>query len=627
MPTKNIQKDVRYLNKDFVSTRNALIDFAKVYFPEEYSDFSDASVGMMFIEMSSYVSDVLSLYSDTQLRESLLPSARNFKNVINIAQSFSYQPKVAGVSHTTLDVYQTIPATSFPFVPDWRYALKIKDLRGSSETNPDISFRIEDTVDFAESGSTPTEVTIYQTNTAGDEITYFLLKKSVPASSGIVTTKEFTVAIAQKYLKIILPDTDVIDILSVKDSDGNDWYEVPYLAQDMILESVNTSLVSDFSNYKTIVPYILRYKKVSKRYIKRVRDDGRTEMQFGAGTSAYADELIIPNPKTLGYTYFNKPLDPRNFLNTRTYGQIPSNTTLTVTYVRGSDEQANVPVGDIKNISNYEVSNDDTSINQGLLATVKASLAIVNSTPAVGSKGAESVEEVRNNALAFFAAQDRCVTREDYEVRILSMHPKYGSIAKVKIVQDDQLAGGSVGGGAPDNPNHGINRIPNPLALNAYCLGYNSLKNLTQLNTAIKHNLQYYLQQYRIATDAINIKDAYIINIGIEFEIIAYQNVINKREVVLACIEELKKYFNIDNWQIGQPIILSELYNLLDKIEGVRTVTNILITNKYDSTGATYSNNFYSIGSATIDGVVYTSLDPSCFEVKYPNKDIFGRAR
>ena len=198
---------------------------------------------------------------------------------------------------------------------------------------------------------------------------------------------------------------------------------------------------------------------------------------------------------------------------------------------------------------------------------------------------------------------------------------------KVKIFQDDQLDGSSVSGGGSGDTNYGVNRIPNPLALNAYCLAYDANKNLTQLNTAIKNNLQHYLYQYRIATDAVNIKDGYIVNIGVEFDIITYQNVINKREVVLACIEELKRYFEIDNWTIGQPIILSELYNLLDKIDGVRTVSNILITNKYDATGATYSNNFYSIGSATIDGVVYTSLDPSVFEVKYPNKDIFGRAK
>ncbi len=221
--------------------------------------------------------------------------------------------------------------------------------------------------------------------------------------------------------------------------------------------------------------------------------------------------------------------------------------------------------------------------------------------------------------MAYFAAQDRCVTAEDYETRILSMHPKYGRIAKVKIVQDEQIAYGD-----------GVNpfeRIPNPLALNAYCLGYDSNKNLVSLNSAIKSNLKNYLEQYRMVTDAINIKDAYIINIQVNFEIITYPNVVNKREVIIRCIDELKTYFDISKWYIGQPIVLSEIYTLLDRVEGVRTVSDVSIINKFDNTGVDYSVNVYDVASATIDGVVYTSLDPSCFEVKYPNKDIFGRAK
>ena len=615
MPTKDIFKDVKYLNKDFASIRNNLIEFSKVYFPDEYNDFSDSSVGMMFIEMCSYVADVLSLYTDTQLRESLIQYAKNKNNIINIAQSFSYQPKLAGISYTDLDVYQIIPATGFPFTPDWNYALKIKNLRVSSETNPDIQFTVDGTINFAESGSEPTEVTVYELD--GDAIAYYLLKKTVKASSGIITTKEFSVGPAQKYLKIALPDTDIVDILSVIDSDGNVWYEVPYLAQDTVIETIPTEQVADFSEYRFTVPYMLRYKKAPRRFIKRVRSDNRVELQFGAGVSAYADEILIPNPKTIGYTYFNRPIDPRNFLNTRTYGLAPSNTTLTVTYVRGTDERANSPVGDINIISNAEIdTNTNTGLDQGLYNRVRSSLAVSNPVPATGAKGAESLDEIRNNAMSFFAAQDRCVTIEDYRIRIMSMHPRYGSVAKVDIVQD--FLSRNIKGNDRDNI------IQNPLALNAYCLSYDSNKHLTHLNAAVKSNLQNYLEQYRMATDAINIKDAYIINIGVEFDIITYQNVKNKREVVIRCIDALKKYFNIDNWQIGQPIILSEIYNILDKIEGVRTVSDVRIVNKY---GNEYSNNVYNIDSATYDGVIYTSLDPSCFEVKYPDKDIFGRAK
>jgi len=619
MPTKNLIKDVKYLDKNFSDVRNALIDFSKIYFPNEYSDFSDSSVGMMFIEMTSYVADMLSLYIDTQLRESMLQHAVNRSNIVNIAQSFSYIPKLAGVSYTNLDVYQIIPATGFPFTPDWRYALKIKDLTVSSETNPDISFRVDDVVDFAESGSQNTEINVFETNATGDEVTYFLLKKRVTASSGIIVEKQYTVGNPQKYFKIVLPDEDIIDIVSVVDSDGNSWYEVPYLAQDMVLDNVPTEMSAQYSAYRYTVPYLLRFKKVAKRFTRRVRSDNRTEMQFGAGTSAYTDEILVPNPDNIGYTYFNSPVDPRNFLNTRTYGQVPANTTLTIKYVRGTDESANRPVGDINLISNAQIDIDTSGLTPGLVTRVKGSLAASNIIPAVGSRGAESNEDIRQNAMAYFAAQDRCVTAEDYETRILSMHPKYGRIAKVKIIQDEQISVGDA-----TNP---LERIPNPLALNAYCLGYDLNRNLVPLNSAIKSNLKNYMDQYRMVTDAVNIKDAYLINIQVEFEIITYPNVVNKREVVIRCIDELKTYFDITNWYIGQPIVLSEIYTMLDRVEGVRTVSTVNIINKFDSTGVEYSVNVYDINSATIDGVVYTSMDPSIFEVKYPNKDIFGRAK
>jgi hypothetical protein len=619
MPTKNLIKDVKYLDKNFSDVRNALIDFSKIYFPNEYSDFSDSSVGMMFIEMTSYVADMLSLYIDTQLRESMLQHAINRSNIVNIAQSFSYIPKLAGVSYTNLDVYQIIPATGYPFVPDWRYALKIKDLTVSSETNPDIAFRVDDVVDFAESGSQDTEINVFETNAAGDEVTYFLLKKKITASSGIITEKQYTVGSPQKYFKIVLPDEDIIDIVNIFDSDGNQWHEVPYLAQDTILDSVATEISSQYSQYRYTVPYLLRFKKVAKRFTRRVRSDNRTEIQFGAGTSAYTDEILVPNPANIGYTYFNTPIDPRNFMNTRTYGQVPANTTLTIKYVRGTNETANRQVGDINIISNAQIELDTAGLTAGLVSRVKASIAASNIIPAVGSRGIESNEEIRQNAMSYFAAQDRCVTAEDYETRILSMHPKYGRIAKIKIIQDEQIAIGD-----STNP---LERIPNPLALNAYCLAYDSNRNLVHLNAAMKSNLKNYLDQYRMVTDAINIKNGYIINIQVNFEIITYPNIVNKREVVIKCVDELKTFFDINEWYIGQPIILSEIYTLLDRVDGVRTVSDVSIVNKFDNAGVDYSTNVYDIGSATIDGVVYTSLDPSIFEVKYPNKDIFGRAK
>lgn len=625
MATYDIKKTVKYLNKDFKSIRNNLIDFSKVYFPDEYKDFSDSSVGMMFIEMMASVGDTLSYYTDNQLGEMFIHHASQRKNVINNARNLGYKSKPSSVSYTTLNVFQIVPSTgTYSERPDYNFAMKISDLRVSSKTNSDITFRALNMVDFSESGSSPTHVSVYETDTTTNKPTYYLLSKEVDARSGIYTEKTYTVGNPEKFYKILLPDDDIVEIISIVDSNGHEWKEVDYLAQDSILTEIDIRESTKFSEYSNTVPYLLKYTKMSKRFITNIRYDNKTEIMFGAGSSAYSDEILIPNHNTIHYDYFNKPVDPRNFLNTKVYGEVPSNTVLTIKYLRGAGLEANLSSDDLTVIDNYNVESygELTGANLTLFnSTIRTSLAVTNIIPAVGSRGEESLEEITLNAQAYFSSQDRCVTKDDYIIRTLSMNPKYGSIAKAYIVQDDQLVGYSVKG------KHRENWVPNPLALNLYVLGYDGTKKLTQLNLAVKENLKNYLDRYRMITDAINIKDGYIINIGIYFDIITYSNIINKKEVILRCVEQLKDFFDIDKWQIGQPIIMSEIYNLLDKIEGVRTVKNVDIQNLYDSNGQSYSNNFYDISNATRDGVIYTSMDPSIFEVRYPNTDIRGRAQ
>lgn len=625
MATKDINKGVKYLNKDFKSIRNSLIDFSKIYFPEEYNDFGDSSIGMMFSEMIAYVGDSLSFYTDNQLRETFRQHAQNRDNLNNIANTMGYKVKPGSIAYTDLDVYQIVPSTGvYSEKPDLTFAMKVNDLFVSSKTNPSVIFKAVDSINFSESGSSALDISIYETDESTNSATYFLLKKNVKASSGILTERTYSIGDPEKYHKILLPEDNIVEILSIIDDDGYTWYEVPYLAQDHILIDVDTSTTTKYSGDSLTTPYLLKYKKIAKRFITRTRSDNKTEIQFGAGTSAYSDEILIPNANTIHYSNFNNPIDPRNFLNTSTYGEVPGNVVLTIKYLIGSDLDANVPVGDLVTVSNAtlesitELDGSDLTLFN---STIKTSLAAVNITPSQGARGAETSDEIRNNTAAYFSAQDRCVTREDYIIRTLSMPTKYGSVSKVHVVQDDQLKNESV------NKLDGNDWLSNPLALNLYCLGSDADSNLITLNNAIKENLKTYLDKYRMITDAINIKDAFIINIGVTFELITFSNVINKREVVLNAVEEVKKYFNINEWQITQPIILNELYSILDKVNGVRTVSNISIFNKYDTTGETYSRNFYDIDAATIDGIIFTSLDPSIWEIKYPNSDILGSAR
>jgi hypothetical protein len=617
-----VKKDVRYLNKDFSQFRANLIEFSKNYFPNTYNDFNESSPGMMFMEMASYVGDVLSYYTDNQLKESFLQSAGERGNVLALAANVGYKQKNKIPATVDLDVFQLLPAktTVDGKVPDWDYALTLNESMIVRSETSNIEFRTLSLVNFKVSSSfDPTEVSIYQVNDNDQTPNFYLLKKKVKAIAGTLVTETFDFGTAKRFDKILLNPIDAIEVVSVLDSDLNEWTEVPYLAQDTMFEAISNTVQNDpeLSAY-TDVPYLLKLKKTSRRYVTRFRADSKLELQFGPGVTDSADEEIIPNPDNVGsslnglQTQFDQPIDPSNFMYTKTYGLAPSNTTLTVAYTTGGGIESNVQSYTLKNIANVVYSVDSQNLDATLLRQIKASVACTNPNPAVGGKSEESIEEVRQNAMANFASQQRMVTDQDYVIRAYSMPARFGSVAKAYVIQDQQL-----------NPDNGQEMIPNPLAINLYTLGYDGNGSLTTLNAAVKENLKTYINQYRILTDAINIKNAYIINIGVKFEIITLPEY-NSNDVLIKCINKLKSIFDSKIWQINQPIVLSKIYTELDRVEGVQSVTSVKIANLYDSkTG--YSGNVYDIDAATKAGVIYPSLDPSIFEIKFPNNDIIGK--
>ena len=619
------EKDIQYLGKDFSQFRKNLVEFTRQYFPDKYTDFNESSPGSLFIELAAYVGDVLSYYADTNLRESLLHQAQERGNIFDLANSLGYKPNNSVPAYVDLDVYQLVPAIGVGdnIRPDFTYALSIKSGMQVQSSVGTSEFRTLDDVDFGFSSSfNPTEVTIFESDDSTKLPIYYLLKKKARAVSGTVKTVNFTFTSPVAYDKVVLSDTNVIEIISVTESDGDAWTEVPYLAQDTVFEEIPNLAENDpdFVQYRSSSPSLLKLKKTAKRFITKTRSDNKTEIQFGAGVSSNNDEEVIPNPDNVGNGLsgvrrsVNVDIDPSNFLFTRTYGQAPANTTLTVTYTVGNGISDNVVSGTIINIKNIQYNDDvNASLNAGLLNFVKTTVAVNNSQPATGAANADSLQDIKNNALSNFATQNRLVTRDDYIIRSYSMPAKFGSIAKSYIVPDDQIT----------QQDLIESRIPNPLAMNMYVLGYNSSKQLTELNPAIKENLKTYLNYYRILTDAINIKDAFIINIGLDFEISVLTNY-NSNEVLVNCINKLREYFNIDRWQINQPIIKSEITNLLGNVRGVQNIVAVQFKNLVDS-DAGYSGNAYDLPSATKKGIIYPSLDPSIFELKFPTKDIKGR--
>ena len=636
--TGKVSKEVRYLNKDFSQIRNNLIEFSKQYYPNTYKDFNESSPGMMFIEMASYVGDVMSYYVDSQFKESLLGYSEELRTLYSMAQTFGYKPRLTAPSQVTLDIFQLVPAkgTASSIEPDYDYALNIP-VGARVETSDGVTFRTIQGCDFRYNNTTssPRVTTVFETD-SNDSPTFYLLKKQVQAQSGAITSEDFTFTSAKKYSRIKLSNTNIIDIISVVDSDGNNWNEVDSLAQDTVFDEVenNSNNDSELAQYSDDAPYLLKLKRVSRRFTTYRRPDGKTELRFGAGVSDNADEDIIPNPDNVGSNLPDSPskiyetFDPSNFLKTKTYGLAPSNTTLSISYQYGGGIQDNVGVDEINKIAGITLEIDSTNLSQSTLDTVKQSVRISNPEASSGGLGAESVDELRENIKAFFQAQGRAVTKEDYIIRTYALPDKYGNIAKAYIVQDDQLSGTPQSSYQITQEDVGKplseiqNRIPNPLALNLYVLGYNSNRKLSLVNDAVKQNLKTYLSRFRQITDAVNIKNGYIINIGVEYKIITKSNF--SQEQVLGLVNErVAEFFNIDNWQINQPIVLSDLGYEISLVDGVASVTDIKIVNKYQ-TSEGYSGNGYDIDGALKNGILYPSLDPSIFEVKFPLKDIRG---
>ena len=643
---KNMVKQVNYLNKDFSDFRDNLIEFAKVYFPNTYNDFNESSPGMMFIEMAAYVGDVLSYYIDAQFRESLLAYAEEKRNVYNIAQSFGYKPNVTSPSSVVLDVFQTVPALNEK--PDERYALNVKAGTQVISTSTGTTFRTLEDVNFKFSSSyDPRDITIFESE---DNIqTKYLLKKKVKAESGNIVEETFTFGAAEKYGQIKLSNPKVIEIISCTDSDGNTWSEVDSLARDTVFTDIENNATNDPTSVvnREVSPYILKLNKTSRRFTRYIDQNDSSILRFGAGVSDNADEEIIPNPSMVGSTlpgspsFLTKAFDPSNFLKTKAFGLAPSNTTLTIKYSYGGGIDDNVNVNDVSSISSISYEIQDDLLSTTSVQESKDSVSFTNPLPATGGSAGESVREVRENALAYFQAQSRAVTKEDYIVRAYSLPAKYGNIAKVHLVQDDQLNKSTgfdelervVTQDDVDNKRTIKSlqvRTPNPLAMNMYTLGFDSNKKLTNLNRTVKENLKTYLSQYRLVTDAVNIKDAYVINIAVNFAILT-KSEFAKNDVLLRCVAAVKDFFDIDRWQIGQPIVLSDIAYELSLVDGVASVvppidsdTVIKIENKYKA-GEGYSGNFYDIKNSLIDGVLYPALDPSIFEVKFPNADIKGK--
>lgn len=607
--TTQKKRAIKYLNRDFESFKDDFIEHIKVYFPDTYQDFNESSVGMMLTELACFIGDNLSYYLDKKFEESFLETAREEKNIFKHAGQLGFKAFGKASAIGVVDGYLEVPAITENevIIPDMRYAgtikkgAKLKSNSGQTyETIVDMDFSNVDreNENFAQVG---------KRDPVTDSPTTFILKKTdIEIKAGETKSTTFSIGAYEAFKKVTIDEDDVLEIISIFDSEGNQWYEVDFLAQDTVFDGVAN--VSDDSD---VVPFVLKLRSVPYRFISKYDiSENRVSLIFGTGDAQSFDGELIPDLGDLSLplygrdTFTDFSLDPQNFLRTRTLGLAPVNTTLTVRYRVGGGVETNAGASEIATVVESVLDIGDTSLDANTIKDVGNSFVVLNPRPIQGGRDSFTSDEIKQIISADHATQSRIVTAADFVTRSLSMPIKFGSVFRVSAKESNN----------------------NENAIHLFVLSRDVNGYVVVAPQDLKKNLKKYLNRFRMITDAIEILDGEVINFAIKFEIVVNVD-FHKNEVVGNCIEALKEYFEIEKWQINQPINKTSIQVLLGSIPGLLTLTKFEISNRvgnYD--GRVYSFTSYNIKENTENEIIYCK-DNAIFECKFPNKDIVGVAK
>lgn len=599
-------RTMNYLSRDFNSYRADLLRYAKTFFPDKIKDFSEASVGGMFLDFAAFVGDNNSFYIDHQFGELFPDTAVESKNVERHIRDAGIKITGASPAVVTIDVYIEVPAATVNgrLVPK-ASTLPVIMQDSIFPASNGVGFNLTEDLNYAEldaEGNLVANVIVGDVDTDGHPMT-FILKKSGTCISGLTATQTYRIGSDfVPFLKLTLPQENVTEVVSVTDTDGNVYYEVESLTQDVVFKGV-TNRGSD----RTQVKESLELIPAPYRFTTTTSIETRlTTLQFGSGRADTFDDDIIPDPSELAIPLYGKQqfsrfsIDPNNLLQTRTLGISPVNTTITVEYRYGGGLSHNVASQAIKNVKTLLMKFPGIPTPTEA-AAVRASVSVVNETPAAGGEAAPTLDELRTYIPAAKNMQARIVTREDLLARVYTMPSNFGRVFRA---------------GIRNNPN-------NPLATQLFIISRNAKSELVTSPDTLKKNLVVYLNQFRLISDAIDILDARVINIGIDYQIMVQTN-INANIVIQAVNAKLAKYFDRRNFQIDQPIIIDEIRSEIFNTSGVVSVIDI----KVKSLAGTVSERSYSDSSIDIQASTQKGMivgpPGSIFELKYSKFDIVG---
>lgn len=593
-----------YLAKDYTDFRSELLGYARTFFPDRIKDFSESSVGGLFLDMAAAVGDNMSFYLDHQFRELSWSEAVETQNIERLLRNNGVKITGASPSTVTLTFYIEVPAVDRAgrLVPD-ETSLPVIMPETVVSSNSGVTFSTVSPLDFSEMdrvGNLLANITVGDVDASGNPVT-FILSKDTVGVSGKVFTEQFSFGSNYSpFATVTLTNDNVTEVISVTDSDGNSWYEVESLTQDTVyLSSRNRSVDNDeIADVLSLVP-------APRRFITAVNLQSRTmQLRFGGGDSTTTDDDVFPDPSKFSLPTYGRPslqrftLDPNALLRSRTLGQAPVSTTLTVVYRAGGGNSHNVNAGSIRTIRTLNAEFRD-SPTATIATSVRASIDVINNSPATGGTQSPTIDQLRTLVPAAKNSQGRIVTKSDLIARVYSLPSKFGKVFRA---------------GVRPNPN-------NPLASQLHVLSRNSDGRLIQSPDTLKQNLRLYLSEYRLISDAIDVVDARIVNYTIQVTIVPVPNSI-PLNVTRDVLGALKNITAIAKFQIDQAIVISDIVNAVISVPGVLSITNLEIQSiSGDVDGRTYAGSYFDVAANTNRGLI---IPPSgaIFEVRFPNYDI-----
>lgn len=594
----NVKPPISYTSRDFNSIKQDLINYAKVYYPNTYKDFNDASFGSMMIDMVSYVGDILSFYIDYQTNESLLATAIEEGNIVKIAKQLGYKFNSAPVSTGQAAFYVSVPALNNGSGPDTSI---IPILKAGTIVASDsgATFTLTEDIDFANAN---TEIKVSTVDANGTP-TAFAFKAYGNIASGEDFQEQIDVGNFERFLKLRLAEDNISQILSIYDSDGNEYFEVDYLSQNTVFRAIR-----NIGEDAETVPYILRSMYVPRRFVVEHTVDGETYIQFGFGSETEIENKSFPDPTAAslqlnGRVFFSdSSFDPSQILKTEKMGIVPVNTTLTIDYRKNTIDNVNAAVGAVSTVVNSKVEFRVSSIAAATALQQISAFEVSNEEPIVGSVALPTAEEIKFRAMDAYAAQNRAVTKQDYISLVYRMPASFGSVTRCNITQDTNSSKRN---------------------LNLFVVSEGASGNLTNASTTLKQNVKNWLNNYKMINDSVDILDAQIVNIGINFQVVGELD--KDFTVVLNdCIETLKSKYQT-KFNLGEPFYISDVYSALNEVDGVVDTTAVSIVRK---SGSGYSPTQFDIPqNTTKDGRLIKVPENLILEIKNFDSDIVGVIR